>query len=42
MIARLKKMENSQRNIEEYSRLSANYNEAQTLISMADYLKNRR
>ena len=41
MIEHLKRMESSQRNIEEYSRLSANYNEAQAFISMAYYLKNR-
>lgn len=41
MIDRLKRMETSQRNIEEYSRLSANYNEAQAFISMAYYMKHR-
>ena len=39
MIDSLKRMESSQQNIEEYSRLSANYNEAQAFISMAYYLK---
>lgn len=39
MINRLKNMETSQRNIEEYTRLSANYNAAQAFFSMAYYLK---
>ena len=33
-------MENRQENIEAYSRLSANYNEAAALFSLATYLKN--
>ena len=39
MINTLNKMEKNQRNIEEYSRLSANYNEAAALFSLATYLK---
>ena len=40
MINSLKAMENRQENIEAYSRLSANYNEAAALFSLATYLKN--
>ena len=40
MLDSLQRMENNQQNIEEYSRLSANYNRAQAFISMAYYLKN--
>lgn len=39
MIDSLKKIEHNQKNIEDYSRLSANYNEAQAFISMARYLR---
>lgn len=39
MIDSLKSIENSQRNIEEYSRLSSYYNEAQAFISTAYYLR---
>ena len=39
MIDSLKKIENDQKNIQEYTRLSANYNRAQAFISMARYLR---
>ncbi len=39
MINTFKSMESRQANIEEYSRLSANYNEAAALFSLATYLK---
>ena len=38
MLISLIRAESSPRNVEEYSRLAVNYNRAQALISMANYL----